>query len=48
MAAEIKEQRRKKRKAKANRTGIGRPKAAEALAQTPQLLDGGELPFRSS
>jgi hypothetical protein len=45
---EAKEQRRKQREAKANRTGTGRTKAAEALAQTSQLLDGVELPFRSS
>jgi hypothetical protein len=45
---EVKEQRRKQREAKANRTGTGRTKAAEALAQTSQLLDGVELPFRSS
>ena len=30
------------------RTGTGRTKAAEALAQTSQLLNGIELPFRSS
>jgi hypothetical protein len=47
-AVEGKEQRRKEREAKANRTGTGRTKAAEALAQTSQLLDGIELPFRSS
>jgi hypothetical protein len=46
--AELKEQRRKQREAKANRTGTGRAKAAEALAQPSQLLDGVELPFRSS
>ena len=45
---EAKEERRKQREAKANRTGTGRAKAAEALAQTSQLLDGVELPFRSS
>jgi hypothetical protein len=43
-----KEERRKQREAKANRTGTGRTKAAEALAQTSQLLDGVELLFRSS
>jgi hypothetical protein len=47
-AIEAKEERRKQREAKANRTGTGRTKAAEALAQTSQLLDGVELPFRSS
>jgi hypothetical protein len=47
---EMKEQRRKEREAKANRTGTGRTKKAEALAQTSQLamVDGIELPFRSS
>jgi hypothetical protein len=45
---EAKEERRKQREAKANRTGTGRTKAAETLAQTSQLLDGVELPFRSS
>ena len=45
---EAKEQCRKEREAKANRTGTGRTKTAEALAQTSQLLDGVELPFRSS
>jgi hypothetical protein len=45
---EAKEERRKQQEAKANRTGTGRTKAAEALAQTSQLLDGVELPFRSS
>ena len=34
--------------AKANRTGTDRTKAIEALVQTSQLLDGVELPFRSS
>jgi hypothetical protein len=43
-----KEERRKQQEAKTNRTGTGRTKAAEALAQTSQLLDGVELPFRSS
>ena len=33
---------------KANRTGTGRTKAAEALAQTSQLLSSVALPFRSS
>ena len=33
-AAEAKEQQRKKREAKANRTSIGRTKVVEALAQT--------------
>lgn len=47
-AAELKEQRRKDKEAKANRTGTGRMKKAEALAQTSQLLDGIELPFHSS
>jgi hypothetical protein len=47
-AAQLKEQRKKDREAKANRTGTGRTKAAEALAQTSQLLDGIELAFRSS
>jgi hypothetical protein len=47
-AIEAKEQRRKQQEAKANRTGTGRTKAAEALAQTSQLLDGVELPFHSS
>jgi hypothetical protein len=45
---EAKEERRKQREARANRTGTGRTKGAEALAQTSQLLDGVELPFRSS
>jgi hypothetical protein len=45
---EAKEQRRKQCEAKANRTGTGRTKAAEALAQASQLLDGVELPFHSS
>ena len=45
---EEKEQRRKDREAKANRTGTGRTKAAEALAHTSQLLDSVELVFRSS
>jgi hypothetical protein len=45
---EAKEERRKQREARANRTGTSRTKAAEALAQTSQLLDGVELPFRSS
>ena len=45
---EAKEQCRKERQAKANRTGTGRTKAAEALAQTSQLLDGIELSIRSS
>lgn len=48
MAAEEKELRRKEREAKANRTGSGRAKKAEALADTSQMLDGVELPFRSS
>jgi hypothetical protein len=47
-AIEVKRQHRKQREAKANRTGTGRTKAAEALAQASQLLDGIELPFRSS
>jgi hypothetical protein len=46
--AEAKEERRKQREAKANRTGTSRTKAVEALAQTSQLLDGVELLFRSS
>jgi hypothetical protein len=46
--AKAKEQRRKQQEVKANRTGTGRAKAVEALAQTSQLLDGIELPFRSS
>jgi hypothetical protein len=45
---EAKEERRKQQEAKANKTGTGRTKAAEALAQTSQLLDGVELLFRSS
>jgi len=45
---EAKKQRRKKMELKANRTGTGRTKVAEALAQTSQLLDGIELAFRSS
>jgi hypothetical protein len=45
---EAKEQRRKQREAKANRTGTGRTKAAEALAQTSQLLNGVALLFHSS
>jgi hypothetical protein len=48
VAVELKEQRRRDRETKANRTGTGRIKKAEALAQTSQLLDGIELPFRSS
>jgi hypothetical protein len=48
VAAEEKELRRKEREAKANRTGSGRTKKAEALADTSQMLDGVELPFRSS
>lgn len=47
-AVELKEQHRRDREAKANRTGAGRTKKAETLAQTSQLLDGVELPFRSS
>jgi hypothetical protein len=47
-AAEMKEQRRKEREAKVNRTGTGRTKKAEHLAETSQLLDGLEFPFRSS
>jgi hypothetical protein len=47
-AAEMKEQRRKEREAKVNRTGTGRTKKAEPLAETSQLLDGLEFPFRSS
>jgi hypothetical protein len=43
-----KEQHRKQREAKANRTGTSRTKAAEALAQTSQLLNSVELPFHSS
>jgi hypothetical protein len=43
-----KEEYRKQRVAKANRTRTGRTKVAEALAQTSQLLNGVELPFRSS
>jgi hypothetical protein len=45
---EVKEEYRKQRVAKANRTGTGRTKAAEALAQTSQLLNDIELLFRSS
>lgn len=47
---EAKERRKKQREAKANRTGTGtgRTKAAEALAQTSQLLYGVEIPFHSS
>jgi hypothetical protein len=48
VAIEAKKQRRKQREAKANRTGIGRTKAVEALAQTSQLLTNVELLFRSS
>jgi hypothetical protein len=48
IAIEAKEQYRKQREAKANRTSTGRTKAAEALAQTSQLLDGVKLPFHSS
>ena len=43
-----KKERRKQREAKANRTSTSKTKAAEPLAQTSQLLDGVELPFRSS
>jgi hypothetical protein len=45
---EAKKERRKQREAKANRTSTGRTKAAETLAQTSQLLNSVELPFRSS
>jgi hypothetical protein len=45
---EAKEQHKKEREAKANQTGTGRTKAAEALAQTLQLLNAIELPFCSS
>jgi hypothetical protein len=45
---EAKEERRKQREAKANRTSTSRTKVAETLAQTSQLLNGVELPFRSS
>jgi hypothetical protein len=48
MVVESKERRRKEREAKANRTDIGRTKAAEALAQTSQLLNGIELLIHSS
>jgi hypothetical protein len=46
-ATELKERLRKEREAKANRTGTGRTKKAEALAQMSQLLDGIELLFHS-
>ena len=45
---EAKEERRKQREAKANRTGTGRTKAAETLAQTSQLFNSIELLFYSS
>jgi hypothetical protein len=48
ITVEAKEEYRKQREAKANRTGTGRTKAAEALAQTSQLLSSVALPFRSS
>ena len=48
VAIEAKEERRKQQEAKANRTSTSRTKAAEALAQTSQLLNGVELPFHSS
>jgi hypothetical protein len=48
IAVEAKEEYRKQREAKANRMGTGRTKAAEALAQTSQLLSSVALPFRSS
>jgi hypothetical protein len=48
VAIGAKEEHRKQREAKANRTGTSRTKATEALAQTSQLLNGVELPFRSS
>jgi hypothetical protein len=48
IAVEAKEEYRKQREAKANRTGTGRTKAVEALAQTSQLLSSVALPFRSS
>jgi hypothetical protein len=43
-----KEERRKQQKAKANKTGTGRTKATEALAQTSQLLNSVKLLFCSS
>jgi hypothetical protein len=48
IAVEAKEEYRKQREAKANRTGTGRTKAAEALAQTSQLLSSIVLLFHSS
>jgi hypothetical protein len=47
-AVKAKKQRRKQQEAKANRTGTGRIKTAEALAQTSQLLNSIEPLFRSS
>jgi hypothetical protein len=43
-----KEEHRKQREAKANKTSTSKAKAVEALAQTSQLLNGIELPFHSS
>ena len=45
---ELKEQYRRDREAKTNRTGTGRTKKAETLVQISQLLDSVELPFYSS
>jgi hypothetical protein len=47
-AVEFKEQRKKDKEAKTNRTSTSRTKEAEALAQTSQLLNSIELPFHSS
>jgi hypothetical protein len=47
-ATKEKEIGREEREQKANRIGSGRGKKDEALAQESQLLDGFELPFRSS
>jgi hypothetical protein len=48
IARDAKEKRRKEHEAKANYTGLGRTKKHAALATTLQLLNGLNLPFRSS